>query len=425
MQTSRALLLTGGLVAAASIWTGTGAATADQASTPRTSTVVPAAPAAPLATPGAAYLDGVYCTGRSNCWAVGVRQAGTVTTNQVLHWNGKSWRHFPVPNPGGTGGGADSELAAVRCTTARDCWAVGHYRARGAKLNQMLHWNGRAWFAMRTPQPAGTGQTATNELTDVTCISARNCWATGFSGKLSSPELNEVLHWNGKSWSRQRVPEPGGLTSNSSNSLGSVRCPSATRCLAVGSYSTGPAKTFNEALTWAGHSWVRQRVPDPSSGLTSHGDELFGLGCGAPTSCFAVGISAFTGGKDLSQAMHWNGRSWSRTFPPQPAGSGPGDVNILYVVTCTSARSCWAVGSYGKNGATEFMRNQALHWNGLHWLLVRTPNPANAPGADTDGLLSVRCTDRANCWAVGTQQHGMNASNEILHWNGRKWQVWT
>jgi hypothetical protein len=42
-----------------------------------------------------------------------------------------------------------------------------------------------------------------------------------------------------------------------------------------------------------------------------------------------------------------------------------------------------------------------------------------------DALFSVRCTDRANCWAVGAEESPVFVSNEILHWNGTKWSVWT
>jgi hypothetical protein len=176
------------------------------------------------------------------------------------------------------------------------------------------------------------------------------------------------------------------------------------------------------AQTWGGRSWTAQRVPQPGSGA-DRADRLAGLGCGASASCFAVGDAGFSGDKIFNVVLHWNGRSWSRQYPPQQAGTGSGAENSLAWVTCNSARNCWAVGAAGPGGSTEFKRNQALHWNGKRWVLVHTPNPAFA-ARDTDVLLSVRCTDAANCWAVGGWNHANNVHNEILRWNGKKWAVW-
>jgi hypothetical protein len=382
-----------------------------------------------LARPQAAgfgFLVGVYCTSRASCWAVGVQGgSGNATLSQALHWNGKAWRHVKMPSPGGTGPNAKTELAAVRCATANACWAVGYYVKAGATLNAMLHWNGRKWTAMGTPEPAGSGKTSQNELTDVTCISVRSCWAVGSFGKVGSTTLDEVLRWNGTKWSRVRVPEPGGTTKVSVNMLNDVRCPTSSRCIAVGSYSSGSGKTFNQVLTWAGGSWSRQHAPSPGSGTAHNVSILFGLGCGARKSCWAVGTFGPTSqDKFLNQVLHWNGHTWSRTPVSQPGGTGATALNELGWVTCSSAGNCWAVGAYGgTNPSTEL--NQAQHWNGKRWVFVHTPNPVGTAANDENVLFSVRCTAASNCWAVGgTEKAGsVTVADEILRWNGRKWSV--
>ena len=106
----------------------------------------------------------------------------------------------------------------------------------------MLRWNGRKWSAMSVPQPAGTGKTAQNFLNDVTCVSARNCWAVGYFGKTNSSTLNEVLHWNGKKWTRMRVPEPGGTGEAGREQAQQRPLPASSRCIAVGSYTSARAR---------------------------------------------------------------------------------------------------------------------------------------------------------------------------------------
>ena len=102
-------------------------------------------------------LNGVYCTSAANCWAVGNLKSGDATLNQVLHWTASGkWRRVIVPEPGGRASGDNNNLNAVRCASARDCWAVGDYQPQGsARLDQLLHWNGKKWSVVSAPAPGG------------------------------------------------------------------------------------------------------------------------------------------------------------------------------------------------------------------------------------------------------------------------------
>jgi hypothetical protein len=419
----------GAAISAASVWAGGALASAAPAAA-RPAIPAPLARALgarPQATLTFEYLVGVYCTSRRNCWTVGTRVTTHAFVAQARQWNGRTWVKRTIPSPGGTSAGGLTEPAAVRCASAAECWTVGFYgKSGGASLNLMLRWNGRRWAAMRVPQPAGTGKTAQNFLNDVTCVSARNCWAVGQFGKSDSSTLNLVLHWNGRKWSRMRVPEPGGTGKKAENKLNNVRCPSSSRCIAVGSYTSGSGKTFNQALIWNGRSWFSQHVPSPGSGTAKNSATLVSLGCGSNT-CWAVGsFGPSAGSPALNQVMRWNGRSWSRQFTAQPGGTGKAAQNFLEWVTCTSDRNCWAVGAYGSSGPGT-ARNQALHWNGRRWAFVRTPNPAGTGLHEENLLLGARCPASSDCWAVGAQVSGTtgHVSHQILHWNGRRWSVWT
>jgi hypothetical protein len=434
-----AAVLIGGALAASCTWTASGLAAVSRDT--KSSAAVGAAGggsdarwqaeaepgimAGPLAARKTSYLSGVYCTARSNCWAFGLDAVGSgPILTQALRWNGTGWHQATVPDPGGTGAGDSSEVSAVRCAAASECWAVGFdQKNSGPVLAELLRWNGSTWRAMAVPQPAGTRKTSRNQLTDVTCIAARNCWAVGSFGKSGSGTQNLVLHWNGTKWTRVRVPEAGGASKQADSELNSIRCPTTSRCLAVGSYTTGaaPGEPFNQVLTWNGRSWTAQRVRNPGTGTPDYENTLVSIGCAAKTSCWAVGPRQATKVQGiLNQVLRWNGRSWVRQRITQPGGTGSAAKNELAAVTCTSTRNCWAVGSDG-----AFSRNQAQHWNGKHWALVATPDPSLPGVVPVDALFSVRCTDRANCWAVGAEESPVFVSNEILHWNGTKWSVWT
>jgi len=44
-------------------------------------------------------LIGVATTGPNNAWAAGYFQSGTTNKTLILHWTGKSWHQLPTPNP--------------------------------------------------------------------------------------------------------------------------------------------------------------------------------------------------------------------------------------------------------------------------------------------------------------------------------------
>src|SRR5262249_30980707 len=149
----------------------------------------------------------------------------------LLHSTGGDWFGGPTPNPAGQAKGALNELTAVRCTSAASCWAVGDSKRPGAaRRDQILHWTGMKWTSVSAPAPGGTGKGHFSQLRDVSCVSARNCWAVGRYGfeKATSTgdsevDLTQVLHWTGKKWSLVSSPNPGGTTQAHFNELNSVR----------------------------------------------------------------------------------------------------------------------------------------------------------------------------------------------------------
>jgi hypothetical protein len=377
----------------------------------------------------ASILNGVTCVAPGNCWAVGyylLSASEEVPFNEVLHWNGTAWSQVTVPNPGGTAVGDASELFSVRCPGPSNCWAVGGYTANGAFLNQILHWNGTRWSLAASPDPGGIASGDVNELFDVVCRLATNCWAVGLAGSTVSQTVNQALHWNGTRWSPVATPDPGGTSANDVNGLFSIRCPASGTCLAVGSYGTftGPAISLNQSLLWNGTTWTQVTTPNPGP-TTTDGDTntLLGLACTSSSNCWAAGTyGPFQG--TFNQALHWDGATWSLVATPDPGGNGEA-LNQLNAVTCTAATNCWAVGIAGAAaGNVADLLNQALHWDGGTWSVVATPDPAGTTNAENE-LEAVRCTSASNCWSVGVAiSFGPNSSSgEALHWDGSIWST--
>jgi hypothetical protein len=215
--------------------------------------------------------------------------------------------------------------------------------------------------------------------------------------------------------------EPRRHQSGDRNGLLAVRCGSARYCNAVGYYGKNVAPQRNEVLHWNGTRWSRVSAPNPAGTGSSAANDLLALACGSGTNCWAAGYAS--NGKTHNQMLHWNGRSWTKATAPNPSASTPLVDNELRAATCSSTRNCWAVGQQAILGSTAIM-NEALHWNGKHWSLVKTPNPGGTASANyVSRLLSVRCTSASSCWAVGEQSTGSVFHQEILFWNGGKSSV--
>jgi hypothetical protein len=88
-----------------------------------------------------------------------------------------SWSTVSSPNPPGSTG---AWLAGLSCVTADDCWAVGGWgdvNYGGPTLVEQD--TGSGWSIVPSPVPPGSTQSALNA---VSCASAADCWAAGFSG---------------------------------------------------------------------------------------------------------------------------------------------------------------------------------------------------------------------------------------------------
>ena len=369
-------------------------------------------------TPGtSSRLYEVSCSSASDCFAVGTYTKSNASLNEILRWNGRKWSPVATPQPS-TAAGTESNVISVSCLSASDCWAAGSWEAlSGPELNEMLHWNGKKWVLVSTPQPAGTAAGKQNAVFGVACASVRDCWATGVEGT-SGASRNEALHWNGKKWRDVPVPKPG-----TQSMLDRDACVSASDCWAAGASLKGAAgPQLNELLHWNGKKWSGAPAPQPAGTSSDDGQGLVGVSCASPVDCWAAGGYAPKGRKELNEALNWNGKRWSKTLTPQPGGSAAGDFNELADAYCVSASRCFAAGLAASK--TGDPKNEVLKWDGKRWSAASVPQPAGTTPMDPGmpGLYGIGCVSASDCWAVGATHLGSNPFlNQILHLKGKKW----
>jgi hypothetical protein len=155
--------------------------------------------------------------------------------------------------------------------------------------------------------------------------------------------------------------------------------------------------------------WSVAASPSP---LGPPAGNLTSVSCPTKDACFAVGsYGPDTPLKTLVE--RWNGTHWSLVTSPNPAGATN---SFLNGVSCPTTTSCFAVGSYVT--ASSFQKTLVERWNGTNWSIMTSPNPTDQ---DDNVLNAVSCPSTTSCFAVGG--YTTFPKHFVEHWNGTSWSI--
>jgi hypothetical protein len=196
-------------------------------------------------------LGAVSCRSATFCIAVGNYELHNTSTARTLAeaWHGKAWTIQATPNPkdGVNGDG----LNGVACTSRLACLAVGSYQAKGSTARTLAEsWNGKTW-TIKTPHPKGAPGSS---LTGVSCRAVNRCMAAGGSG------ANAIFAeaWNGRAWTLKTLTPPKDA---SFTSLNGVSCGANASCVAVGDEFDSSSTESPVVEVWNGTTWTLKPVP--------------------------------------------------------------------------------------------------------------------------------------------------------------------
>ena len=286
-------------------------------------------------------LSGVACLSATDCWLVGGAVFSpaypAVSYTLVEHWDGSGLT--VVPSTGADVGWTNS-LSSVACPTSSLCWAVGTSTGPDSPTQDL---QGIIASSSGGPWTASVHGLTNDVFNDVSCGSATDCWAVGYSEPKLGTSDPLAFHWSGGSW----APSPVAPAPTSTGILLAVACATPTACWTVANPSNAQGSPTFEL--WDGASW------SVVSAAALSGDTVKALTCAAPSTCVAVGYD-FAGQPLVAQ---WNGTTWTAVATPTVPGSTtsrPG--GWLYGVTCLSPSDCWAVGE------TLGGKSLAMHMSG-------------------------------------------------------------
>jgi hypothetical protein len=354
------------------------------------------------------HISSIACASASRCVAAGtyIDSAGDVQ-GLLLTRSGTSWVAATAPLPAGANADPGVDLTSVACPAVSSCVAVGFYAdsSRNAQ-GLLLTGSGTSWTATEAPLPS---ESSAGSLAAIGCASAASCVA---AGQYSGPQ-SLVLTGSRTNWTPRAAPLPAGASTDPDATLQDVTCPSASSCVAVGSY-VATSGGSGLVLTGSGTKWTATKAPLPD-GPADLGAYLLAGACASVSSCALTGAYLDSEDQWHGLVLTGSGTKWKATETPVPA-DGDYAQPTLNSVSCPTASSCVVSGYYNSSTGSQGL---LLTGSGTKWTATEAPLPAG--GGPNDYLLSVACPSASACAAVGDYDDADGSQGLLLTGSGTAW----
>lgn len=303
-------------------------------------------------------------------------------------------------------------LNAISCSKPGFCVAGGSYGNSSGKRQQafLVNETRGVWQkAIKVPGTAALNVGRSANVSSISCVNARRCTAGGtYLGKEGSePATRAFVVDERKGVWGKAVEVRGAATLGRGSTLTSLSCSEPGACAAGGTYSengVGPNQAFvvNEK-----HGLWRKAIVVPGlAALDLGGATLYSISCASAGSCAASG--SYIDGPADTQAFvvsEKNGK-WRKAIEvPGSAALNAGGQAETFSVSCAKAEFCGAGGYYmdGSGGQQAFVVSET---NGVWNTAVEVPGSAvlNDPGIGLPGeaaVNAVSCGGARSCVAGG------------------------
>ena len=309
-------------------------------------------------------LDLVSCPSIGNCTAAGTyidssgNDQGLLLDESNAEWGPPSTAGLPR-NGSVTTSGQTPAIEGLSCWAPGNCAAVGVYGdTYGSPQGWLLTETHGVWaqgVEARLPANASTREGSylypVINLEPVSCAPNGDCTAVGGYGDRGSHQFGMILSEHAGHWgpaTRTPLPANAGPNPQQGNAplspMGSIACPSAGKCSAVGWYLDNHRNYHGLLLRERAGRWSRSELVFPSGAHAALGISLDSLACRSAGNCLAVGTYNPTKGLRPLIVTERNGRWIKGTEAPPPKGVGKNYNGSLSSVSCPSAKMCVAVG---------------------------------------------------------------------------------
>src|SRR5580704_9425224 len=302
---------------------------------------------ATLNTGGNAQVTSLSCASAGNCAAGGSYSSdGDQQAVVVSEKNGSWGKAIEVPGSAALNIGMSAGVGSVSCASAGNCAVAGTYRANAPEAFFVSEKNGSWGKAIEVPGSAAFGVAT---VASVSCASAGNCAAAGFSGSITNDAPSGPLVASEKNGTWGNVVAVAGTTASARNSAGSVSCGSVNYCAAGGSYAPsieGPYQAF--VVREKNGSWGNAiEVPGLAALNVGGNADVESVSCGQARYCAAGGTYRDGSGHQQAFVVSDINGAWGTAIEvPGSAALNTGGSAQVTSVSCASARYCAAGGYY-------------------------------------------------------------------------------
>jgi len=323
----------------------------------------------------------------------------------------------PSPNAQG------NTLNAITAISATDAWAAGYMNDNNLNGSRTLtmHWDGLTWTVVPSPNPGSIpscmNSNTGNFINAVSGAASNDVWAVGFAFTCSGPLKPMALHWDGTQWNVVQTPN---LIAVDNAALNGVLALASNNIYAVGYHpaSNGAIRTLIEH--WDGTSWKVVASPNTSS----TGNLLWAISATSPTDIWAVGDRVAQNVPVKTLAVHFDGIKWAVVPSPNPINTGDLSANVLSSVQAVSPTDVTAVG-FIRDSATQRTLTLIERWDGTKWKVVPSPNQGQSAG-DLNILNGVTEVSGTDLYAAGYFENAATGGQHrtmVQHFDGNSWTI--
>jgi hypothetical protein len=358
---------------------------------------------AALNTGGNAEVTSLSCASAGNCAAGGYYTSSRGSRAFVVSERNGSWgKAIQVPGVAALSGASGGSMVdSLSCGSAGNCAAGGGYSSDGDQQAFVVSEKNGSWGkAIEVPGLAALNVSAAGGIDSVSCASAGNCAAVGSYRDADGIPQAFVVSENHGSWGTA-IEVPGSAAFGTAT-FDSVSCASAGNCAAAGysgspttDASFGPLVISEKNGTWSNAIAVPGTAADSRNAAVT-------VSCGSPGNCVAGGNKApiIYGPYQGFVSREKNG-SWSTAagVPRLAALNADGNAEVLSV-SCKSARNC-AAGGYYRDGSGHQQAFVVSEKNGSWGKAIEVPGSGALNTGGFAQVGSVSCTSAGYCAAGG------------------------
>jgi hypothetical protein len=303
----------------------------------------------------------------------------------------------------------DAALYAVSCPTTSTCVAGGDYTdTSGDQQALLMVESGGSWKAAQAPLPTNAGGNPKAAVYAVSCPTASECMAGGTYTDNNGDAQGLLLLWSGGGWTATEAPQPANASAASppSTQVDGVSCPAVSECLAVGQYaSAGYYQGW--LLSWSGGSWSTSEAPLPGNAASIPDPMLTGVSCPSTSECVAIGDYIPTNSVPAQGVvLTWTGGSWTpQELAVTTSQLGTGFFSSL---ACPTTSACLSVGGDGAmllsatNGSWAMTEEGTSYLYGVSCLTASECAVSGLGVADDGGWSALQLWSAGNWTSITT-----------------------